>query len=204
MKNKRIAVLASGKGSNLSVILHAIAQGECAATVQLVICNKADAGALDIARSAGVPEVLFINPKDYSGRDQYDEACADAIAHAGCQWIVLAGYMRILSAEFVQSFANRIINIHPSLLPSFVGGDAVGDALQHGVKVTGCTVHFVTEVLDNGAILAQKSVPVLEHDDHDSLHQRIQKQEHIIYPQVISRLVQTPFTIEGRRVVWQV
>ncbi len=201
-KNNRIAVMASGKGSNLQVILDQIAKGECPAKVEVVICNKPDAGALKIARKADVPHVLFINPKDYDGRDSYDSACIEAIEAADCQWIVLAGYMRILSASFIHAFPDRIINIHPSLLPAFVGGDAVGDALKHGVKIAGCTVHLVSEQLDSGPILAQASVPVLDDDDWSSLHARIQVEEHRIYPDTITRLVRQSFDIEGRTVHW--
>lgn len=201
-KTNNIAVMASGRGSNLQVLLQAIARGECPGQVALVICNKADAPALTIARDAGVPQVLFIDPKAYANREAYDLACAQAIGDAACALIVLAGYMRILSAAFVQRFAGRIVNIHPSLLPAFVGGDAVGDALKHGVKVAGCTVHLVNEDLDGGPILAQACVPVLEDDDWHSLHARIQQQEHSIYPHTIAKLLAQSFTIEGRRVRW--
>ena len=187
--NNKIAVMASGKGSNLQVILDAIKRGDCAAQVEVVICNKADAGALQIAKDAAVPQVLFINPKDYDNRKAYDLACADVIKKSGCALIVLAGYMRILSPEFIQAFPNQIINIHPSLLPAFKGADAVGEALKAGVKVSGCTVHYVTEELDSGKVLAQASVPVLDGDDWGSLHLRIQAKEHEIYPLVIQRLL---------------
>ena len=189
MKNNKIAVMASGKGSNLQAILDAIAKGECAAQIEVVICNKADAKALSIAKDAGVPHVYFMNPKDYAGREAYDVACAELIQSAGCALVVLAGYMRILSKAFIQAFPDQIINIHPSLLPAFKGADAVGDALRAGVKVSGCTVHYVTEELDSGKILAQSCVPVLEDDDWHSLHVRIQEQEHKIYPQAIHQLV---------------
>lgn len=197
-----IAVMASGKGSNLQVLLDAIAQGTCPGRVTTVICNKKDAGALNIARNAGVAHVLFINPKDYASRDLYDMACAEAITQSHCAWIVLAGYMRILSAAFVQRFAGHVVNIHPSLLPAFVGGDAVGDALRHGVKLAGCTVHLVTEDLDGGPILAQAVVPVLDDDNWHTLHQRIQIEEHRIYPSTITALLTQSFHIEGRRVIW--
>ncbi len=187
--NNKIAVMASGKGSNLQVILSAIQAGECAAKVEVVICNKADAGALQIAKDAAVPHVFYVNPKEYKNREMYDEACAAIIKKADCSLIVLAGYMRILSASFIQSFPNQILNIHPSLLPSFKGADAVGDALRAGVKISGCTVHYVTEELDSGKILTQACVPVLEGDDWYSLHARIQEQEHKIYPQVVHQLV---------------
>lgn len=181
--------MASGKGSNLKVILKAIARGECAAQVEVVICNKADAKALNIAKDAGVPQVLFINPKDYEDREAYDIACAEIIQSAGCVLIVLAGYMRILSKAFIQAFPDQIINIHPSLLPAFKGADAVGEALKAGVKVSGCTVHYVTLELDSGEVLEQASVPILAGDTWHSLHQRIQEKEHSIYPSVIHRLI---------------
>jgi len=202
MKNNRIAVMASGKGTNLRVILQAIEQGTCPATVACVICNKEDAAALSIARQAGVPHVFFLNPKDYDNRKDFDEACAKVIQEAGCHWVVLAGYMRILSAEFIQNFPNRIVNIHPSLLPAFIGADAVGAALEHGVKVTGCTVHLVNEDLDGGPILAQTSVEVFDDDNWHTLHQRIQVEEHRLFPETIARLLTTDFTIDGRCIIW--
>ena len=173
-----IAVMASGRGSNLAVILDAIEAGSCPVDLRLVISDRAGAEALTIARRAGVPEVVHISPKQYADRAAFDAACADAIEAAGCQWIVLAGYMRILSPSFVQRFAGRIINIHPALLPSFIGADGVGDALTYGVKLSGCTVHLVDEVLDGGPILAQAAVPVCDDDSRDSLHLRIQQAEH--------------------------
>ena len=203
MQSHRIAVMASGKGSNLQVILQAMAEGRCPVEVGLVIADKAQAGALDIARQAGVPQVQFLDPKGYADRAAFDMACADLIEQANCQWIVLAGYMRILSSAFVQRFAGRIINIHPSLLPSFAGAHAVEDALAYGVKVSGCTVHLVDEVLDGGPILAQAVVPVHDDDTRDSLHARIQQQEHRLYPETLARIVAHGFSIEGRTVHWR-
>lgn len=202
-KKPNVAVMASGKGSNLQVILEAVKQGACPVNVQLVIANKEDAGALSIARLAEVPCVEFVNPKQYADRDSYDQACAELIESQQCEWIVLAGYMRILSSAFVQRFAGRIINIHPSLLPAFAGPDGAGDALAYGVKVAGCTVHLVDEVLDGGPILAQASVPVLNDDSRDSLHARIQEQEHQLYPDTLRRMVEQGFELDGRRVVWK-
>ncbi|MDX8406351.1 MAG: phosphoribosylglycinamide formyltransferase [Mariprofundus sp.] len=202
MNPRSIVVMVSGRGSNLSVILDAVKSGACPVDVRLVISNKADAPALDVARRAGVAEVLYINPKDYTDRAAYDVACAEAIDKAGCRWIVLAGYMRILSSPFVQHFAGRIINIHPALLPSFTGADGVGDALAYGVKLSGCTVHLVDEVLDGGPILAQSAVPVLDDDTRDSLHARIQREEHRLYPATLKRMVEQGFHIDGRRVIW--
>jgi len=202
MNTTAIAVMASGRGSNLKVILEAAAAGTCPVDVRLVISDKADAKALDIARAGGVEHVIYLNPKDYQGRAQFDAACADLIDQYACRWIVLAGYMRILSSFFVRRFPLRIINIHPSILPAFAGAKAVEEALTYGVKVSGCTVHFVDEVLDGGSVLAQAIVPVLGHDDRDSLHARIQQEEHKLYPATLKRMVEYDFHIEGRRVIW--
>jgi len=203
MNSKIIAVMVSGRGSNLDVILQSVAAGACPVDVQLVISNKADAPALDVARQAGVPHVVYLNPKTYQDRAHYDAACADLIDKHACQWIVLAGYMRILSSFFVRRFPARIINIHPAILPAFSGAHAVEDALDYGVKVSGCTVHLVDEVLDGGPILAQVTVPVLDDDTRDSLHARIQKEEHKIYPATLKRMIECGFSIVGRKVDWQ-
>jgi len=202
MNSKAIAVMASGRGSNLKVILESIAAGECPVDVQLVISDKTDATALEIARKADVPNVMHLNPKDYPDRAQFDAACADLIDHHGCQWIVLAGYMRILSSSFVRRFRGRIINIHPAILPAFPGAHAVQDAVDHGVKVSGCTIHLVDEVLDGGPILAQIIVPVFDDDTRDSLHARIQVEEHKIYPATLKRMMENGFSIDGRKVIW--
>jgi len=202
MNSKAVAVMASGRGTNLKVILEAVKAGDCPVDVRLVIADKADAQALDIARAAGVPHVIHVNPKDYSGREQFDAECADLLDKHGCQWIVLAGYMRILSSAFVRRFRGRIINIHPSILPAFAGAKAVEDALEYGVKASGCTVHLVDEVLDGGEILAQAIVPVFDDDTRDSLHARIQIEEHKIYPATLKRMVEEGFIIQGRRVIW--
>jgi len=202
MLAKTIAVMVSGRGTNLNVILESVAAGQCPVDVQLVISDKADAPALNIARRAGVPHVLYLNPKDYQGRAQFDAACADLIDQYTCQWIVLAGYMRILSSFFVRRFPGRIINIHPAILPAFPGAKAVEDALSYGVKVSGCTVHLVDEVLDGGAILAQTVVAVLDDDTRESLHARIQQEEYKLYPVTLTRMIEEGFRIEGRKVVW--
>jgi len=202
MNSKAVAVMVSGRGSNLKVILEAVEKGECPVDVKLVISDKGDAAALDIARDAGVANVFHVDPKQFENREQFDAECADLLDKHGCQWIVLAGYMRILSSSFVRRFRGRIINIHPSLLPSFVGAKAVEDALTYGVKVSGCTVHLVDEVLDGGPILAQSVVPVLDDDTRDSLHGRIQIEEHKLYPATLARMASEGFEIVGRKVVW--
>lgn len=203
MANNTIAVMASGKGSNLRVILDAVAAGTCPVEVKLVISDKADAQALKIARQAGVPEVVHLNPKEYADRVSFDTDCAGIIDMAGCQWIVLAGYMRILSSSFVRRYRGQMINVHPSILPAFPGAKAVEDALAYGVKATGCTVHLVDEVLDGGPILAQAVVPVLDGDTRESLHARIQAEEHRLYPATLARIVSSGFDIDGRRVIWR-
>ena len=203
MSNNAIAVMASGKGSNLEVILDAVAAGQCPVEVKLVISDRAGAGALEIAHAAGIPQVLHLDPKEYADRASFDADCAEAIDAAGCQWIVLAGYMRILSSSFVRRFHGRIVNIHPAMLPAFPGAKAVEDALAYGVKLSGCTVHLVDEVLDGGPILAQAVVPVLDEDSPATLHARIQAEEHRLYPATLARMVSSGFTIEGRRVIWR-
>jgi len=203
MDSTAIAIMVSGRGSNLEVILQSVAAGLCPVDVQLVISNKADAPALDIARQAGVPHVVYLNPNDYQDRAHFDAACADLIDKHACQWIVLAGYMRILSSFFVRRFPARIINIHPAILPAFPGAHAVEDAVDYGVKVSGCTVHLVDEVLDGGPILAQAVVPVLDDDTVDSLHARIQVEEHKIYPATLRRMVEQGFRIDDRKVIWK-
>jgi len=203
MNSKAVAVMVSGRGTNLKVILESVARGECPVDVKLVISDKSDAEALNIARNAGVPHVVYVDPKNFAGREQFDAECAELLDRHGCQWIVLAGYMRIFSSSFVSRFRGRIINIHPSLLPSFVGAKAVEDALEYGVKVSGCTVHLVDEVLDGGSILAQSVVPVLDNDTRDSLHARIQIEEYKLYPATLARMANEGFDIVGRKVVWK-
>lgn len=202
MKRVPVAVMASGRGSNLKAILEAAERGECPVRVALVISDRPDAGALEIARAAGIAEVIYLNPRDYADRQAFDAACGGAIEAAGCDWVVLAGYMRILSDAFVRRFAGRAINIHPALLPAFPGAHAVADALEHGVKVTGCTVHMVDEKLDGGPILAQTTVPVLGDDTAETLHNRIHAEEHKLYPATLKRLAEETFHLDGRRVIW--
>ena len=198
-----MAIMASGRGSNLQSILAAAAVGECPVDIRLVISDRPEAPALEVARQAGVAQVHLLNPKQFNSREAFDSACADLIDRLDCQWVVLAGYMRILSSQFVKRYRGRIINIHPSLLPSFPGSRAVDDALEHGVKISGCTVHLVDEVLDGGPILAQATVPVLDGDSRESLHARIQQQEHRLYPETLKRMVASGFSVIGRRVVWR-
>ncbi|MDX8376629.1 MAG: phosphoribosylglycinamide formyltransferase [Mariprofundales bacterium] len=182
-----IAIMASGKGSNFAAIVNAAKLGLCPVDIRLLISDRINSPALQLARDFGI-KTYYISPKDYKNRTEFDAACAQYINDAACKWIVLAGYMRILSDNFVEQFANHIINIHPSLLPSFTGAHAVRDALQYGVKITGCTVHIVNEILDSGPILGQEAIEILDNDTEQNLHTRIHAAEHRLYPRILHEL----------------
>lgn len=179
-----LGVLASGTGSNLQAILDAIAEGSLDAEVRVVISNVPGASALRRAADAGVP-VMTIAHREFPSRQQFDMAIAKALDDAGAQWIVLAGFMRVLTPEFLKKFRRRVLNIHPALLPAFPGVHAQKQAFDYGVKVAGCTVHFVDDGVDSGPIIAQRAVPVLDDDCADSLSQRILQQEHLLYVEVL-------------------
>ena len=196
----RLGVLISGRGSNLQAIIDAIAGGRLAATVAIVISNRADAAGLGRARSAGI-ETLYLNPRDYDDRDAYDAAIAEALRARRVDLVCLAGFMRLVGPRLLEAFPNRILNIHPSLLPSFPGLDAQRQALEHGVQVTGATVHLVTSELDGGPIVLQAAVPVAPGDSVDSLSARILLEEHRIYPEAIRIVLEGGWTIDGRRLV---
>ena len=182
---RTLGILISGRGTNLQAILDAIREGKLDARVGVVLSNVDGAPGLERARAAGVPtEVL--SHKDYASREQYDEALVDHLRAHEVDLVCLAGFMRLLSPAFVRAFPGRILNVHPSLLPAFPGLHAQRQALEHGVKVTGATVHLVDEELDHGPILLQRAVPVLEGDDEESLSARILEQEHRIYPEAIA------------------
>lgn len=193
----RLAVLASGRGSNLQAILDAIADGRLAARVVLVLSDRADAYALTRASLAGVPTAV-VPRKGFATRDEHDAAIADRLQQSGADWVVLAGYMRLLSSAFVARFRDCIVNIHPALLPSFPGTHAQADALAYGVKVSGCTVHLVDEGMDSGPILAQRAVPVLPDDTEASLAARILAEEHRLYPEVLGWLAAGRVRRDGR------
>jgi phosphoribosylglycinamide formyltransferase-1 len=180
-----LGVLISGRGSNLQAILNAVRDGKLDARVGVVISNVVGAPGLDRARAAGVP-VEVLSHRDFRSREEYDAALVDRLRAHGVDLVCLAGFMRLLSPVFVRAFPGRILNVHPSLLPSFPGLHAQRQALEHGVKVTGATVHLVDEELDHGPILVQRAVPVLEGDDEESLSARIREQEHQIYPEAIA------------------
>jgi phosphoribosylglycinamide formyltransferase-1 len=195
----RIAVLVSGRGTNLQALLDAQAAGRLApAEIAVVVSNKPDAYALERARGAGVPAVVV----EHKGktRDAFEEELLAALAPHQVGAVVLAGFMRILGARFVGAFPLGIVNTHPALLPAFPGVDAAAQAVAHGVKISGVTVHFVDGGVDTGPIIAQRAVPVLPGDDADALQHRIQAEEHRLLPRVVQALAAGRITCEGRRV----
>ncbi|HEY0465733.1 MAG TPA: phosphoribosylglycinamide formyltransferase [Polyangiaceae bacterium] len=182
-----LGVLVSGVGSNLQAILDAISAGTLNARVKVVIANRPGAQALERARAAGV-SALTIPHKDFASREAFDRALIQALREADVNWVVLAGFMRVLTPEFLSSYPGRIINIHPSLLPAFPGMDAAKQAFEYGVKLTGCTVHFVDHGVDSGRIIAQRAVPVEAGDDLASLAARIHSAEHALYVEVLREI----------------
>jgi phosphoribosylglycinamide formyltransferase-1 len=196
---KKLGILLSGRGSNFEAIADSIKAGRLQAEIAIVISNRADAPGLESAKRRGLNAVLI--PSKGRVREEHDADVIMALKHAQVDLICLAGYMRLLSPEFIRAFPNRIINIHPSLLPAFPGMDAQKQALEYGVRVSGCTVHFVDEHLDHGAIILQKTVPVLDGDDVHSLSARILEQEHAAYSEAIGLLLSGEIEIQGRAVV---
>lgn len=200
MDRNRIGVLISGRGSNLQAIIDAVADGRLAAEIAVVISNKADAAGLERARRVGI-ESLHLSHTDYDSREQFDLAIVAELKKRNIALVCLAGFMRLLSAEFINAFPNAILNIHPSLLPAFPGLDAQGQALGYGVKVSGATVHIVTPELDNGPIILQATVPVHDDDTAANLAARILEEEHRIYPEAIGLVLDGGWRIDGRRFV---
>jgi len=196
---KKLGILLSGRGSNFEAIADSISAGRIAdAVIAIVISNRAEAPGIESARRRGLP-ALVVPSKDKE-RQAYDVEIAAILKEKQVDLICLAGYMRLLSSWFVQQFPNRILNIHPSLLPAFPGLDVHRQALEYGVKVSGCTVHFVDEHLDHGAIIVQKTVPVLDSDDEHALAARILQQEHIAYTEAINIVLEGNYEIVDRRV----
>ena len=196
----RLGVLGSGKGSNMVAIADACTAGDVPAEIALVLSDVADAGILDRARERRLT-AEYVPPGKF--RTKLDEVAEQAfiqrLTEARVDLVVLAGFMRILKGEFLRAFADRVINIHPSLLPAFPGLEAWKQALDYGVKVTGCTVHFVDQGIDSGPIIGQETVPVLEHDTPESLHARIQEAERRLYPQMVAALARGDVRAKGRR-----
>jgi phosphoribosylglycinamide formyltransferase-1 len=196
----RLGVLGSGKGSNMVAIAEACADGRLPARIVLVLADLADAGILERARERGI-RAEYVAPGKY--RTKLDEAAeasyVAALRWAGVEWVVLAGFMRILKSGFLRAFPRRVLNIHPALLPAFPGLEAWRQALEYGVKVTGCTVHLVDEGIDTGPILVQRVVPVLDEDTPATLHARIQEQERLAYVEALRAVFQGPWRWSGRR-----
>jgi phosphoribosylglycinamide formyltransferase 1 len=200
----RIAVLASGRGSNLQAIIDGIEAGQVPAQLVAVISNKQDAVALERARKHAVQDI-FIDPKPFAGRpdsrEAYDRALLDVLEKLDVELVLLAGYMKIVTAVLVNAFTNRMMNIHPSLLPSFPGLDVQRKTIEWGCKLAGCTVHFVTEGVDEGPIIVQAAVPVFDRDTPEILAARILEQEHKIYPRAVQLFAEGRLKVEGRRVL---
>ena len=197
---QRLGILLSGRGSNFIAIADAIRQGRLpGAEIAVVLSNLPDAAGLETARKLGLPAIAI--PSAGRKRAEHDAEVVAALQQHRVDLVCLAGYMRIISPEFVRAFPNRILNIHPALLPAFPGLDAQAQALEFGAKVAGCTVHFVDELMDHGAIILQRVVPVLDQDTAESLSARILDQEHIAYPEAIARVLSGEYCLVGRRYV---
>ncbi|MCC6664950.1 MAG: phosphoribosylglycinamide formyltransferase [Polyangiaceae bacterium] len=182
-----LGVLVSGSGTNLQAILDAVAEGRLDARVRVVVSNKPGVPALERAQRAGVPAVV-VPHRDFTTREDFDRKLVEVLRAAGVKLVVLAGFMRVLTPVFLQAFAGRVINIHPSLLPAFPGVGAQAQALAHGVKVTGCTVHYVDAGVDTGPIIAQRALPVLDGDTVESLTARLLEQEHALMVEALNRI----------------
>ena len=196
---KKIAVFCSGFGSNLQAIINAIKKRKIKAEIAVVVSDRVDSYALVRAKKSGIP-ILYINPQDFSDRKNYEKAVVRVLRKYKIDFVILAGYIRILTEYFISKFKNRIINIHPALLPSFKGVNGIRDAIKYRVKVTGVTVHFVDEKTDNGPIILQKAVTVGPEDTEDTLAMRIHRVEHKLYPEAIQLLVEGKLKVIGRKV----
>jgi phosphoribosylglycinamide formyltransferase-1 len=200
----RVGVLASGRGSNLQALIDAIEAGQVDAKIVVVISNKKEAAALVRARKHEVPDI-FVDPKPFAGlsdsREAYDRALLDVLVQHDAELVLLAGYMKIVTGLLVKTYANRMMNIHPALLPAFPGLDAQKKAIDWGCKLAGCTVHFVTEGVDEGPIILQAAVPILDHDTPETLAARILEQEHKLYPRAVQLFAQGRLRVDGRRVL---
>jgi phosphoribosylglycinamide formyltransferase-1 len=197
----RVAVLLSGRGSNYRALQEAAEEGWLPAEIVAVVSNEPEAAGLEIARAAGVP-THAIPHRGEPSRTTHEAKVIDVLEAAEAEWICLAGYMRLLSAAFVDRFRWRVLNIHPSLLPSFPGLDVHRQAIEHGVRVSGCTVHLVDGGLDSGPIVVQRTVPVLDDDTPETLAARILIEEHEAYPEALARLLTERWRVEGRRVIF--
>ena len=195
-----IAIFASGTGSNFAAIARAVKQKKLSCSLKLLVCDNPQAKVIEKADHASV-EAFVIERSAFAGKQDFEKAIIARLKKDGIDLIVLAGFMRLLSAEFVRHFPNRIINIHPALLPAFKGGHGIADAFAYGAKLTGITVHFVDEHMDHGPIILQEAIPIKESDTLDSLEARIHRIEHLVYPKAIQLFVQGRLKIRGRKVV---
>ncbi len=198
--NRRLGVLISGRGSNLQALIDAIATGRLDASIAVVISNRNDAAGLERARAAGI-ESIVLSHRDFGSRDEYDRALARELRTRGVGLVCLAGFMRLVGTELIEAFPSRILNIHPSLLPAFPGLDAQKQAIDHGVKVSGVTVHLVTAELDGGPIVIQRPVQVMPGDTAESLAERILEEEHRAYPEAVQMILKGGWRLDGRRFV---
>ena len=196
----KLAVLVSGRGSNLQAIIDNIEENNLAAEISLILSNVPDSYALQRGKKHGL-ESIFLDPKSFSSRDDYEKQMIELLQTKSIDLVCLAGFMRILGKNFIKAFSRKIINIHPSLLPAFPGLNVQEKALQYGVRFSGCTVHFVNEEVDGGAIISQAVVPILDADNTQSLSDRILEQEHIIYPEAIRLIIEDRLEFSDRRVV---
>ncbi|MBI1818990.1 MAG: phosphoribosylglycinamide formyltransferase [Nitrospirae bacterium] len=195
----RIGALVSGNGTNLQAIIDAIEKKELEAEITVVISNKKTAGALERTKKHGL-NGIYLDPGNYENNREYEKEIVRLFGKNRVQWVVLAGYLKIITDELLSAYPDRILNIHPSLLPAFTGLHAQEQALKYGVKITGCTVHLVEAGLDSGPVIIQAAVPVLENDTVETLTERISKKEHQIYPQVLKWISTRRLKIDGRRV----
>ena len=195
----KLGILVSGNGTNLQAIIDAIENKELDAKISIVLSSKKSAFALDRAKRHGLTAVC-VDPSLFKNKAEYEREIIRHLRGSGAQWVVLAGYMKIITSELLSAYQDHILNIHPSLLPAFTGLQAQAQALQYGVKITGCTVHLVEEGLDSGPVIAQAAVPVLDSDTVESLNQRILEKEHQIYPRVLKWISEGRLKIEGRKV----
>jgi len=198
--NRRLGVLISGRGSNLQALIDAVGDGRLEATIAVVISNREDAQGLARAREAGI-EAICISHKGWPSRADYDRALIEALRAREVGLVCLAGFMRIFAGPMIDAFPNRILNIHPALLPSFPGVDVQAQAIEYGVKISGVTVHIVTRELDAGPIVLQRAVPVLDDDTPDTLAARILVEEHRAYPEAVQMILDGGWRVDGRRFI---
>lgn len=195
----KLGILVSGSGTNLQSIIDAISSKQLQATIQVVISNRPHVQALERAQRFGVPAQV-ISHRKYPARESFEEALSSTLLQHQAEWIVLAGFMRVLTSHFLSVFPGRVVNIHPSLLPAFPGINAQQQAFEHGVKFSGCTVHFVDEGTDTGPIIGQAVIPILESDTVEDVRQRILEQEHRLYPRILQLIAQNQVVRHGRKV----